>query len=1064
MGFFDRFKRNNKKTVENSIENVIDDSLKFNSDSIFSQLGVGINKDTGEKTYKFGADNNKTIQIITDSDNNILGQTYNSAGKEYSINFYNDGSIKSEKTNLFNSNNGKTNYYSSYDMNTNSVSASGRTKADDDLIKEAQKAWDDLGTTVNVKDLRKQHSTKPSIIKQDVPEYDFNSIEDILGPRPEVVNKPTGNSNLSGSLRDLINQNKQQDINDVVSNNVSSPDTNVTTNTPNKNVDTNVNNNIDTDTLNKNIEDVNALVSNGHDMTIEEYRNNIQNGLDSSLQDELDLYKEYNESVAKARPYYENNGSIYDESIGAKKLKDAEDYAPIAESVRNQNIEDTNKLLNYGHDMSIDEYRNNVILGLSEDDKAELNLYNEYVNQLDSPYYENNGSIHNEDTGINKLEQAEETARRNKKIEEFNKQKQSYIERGKERQRQQEAIDEVNDKLRNVVKDEPAVYDTVDYTKNAHNTEGNSKTADNTSSNPNPDSTNTNTKNKTKTESEPEIEILDTDKSRKNKSNSNIDKNNAIDVEFEMMKEAPKNDTAPNKPNQKPNTNTTTQQSEGSTANPKTIKEQLAATFNEIKDTIKTSREQRNQGIRKNTYGKYEYTRVKTSEGSVGLVRNKRTGDILQRSYRGDKDGKFYGMFFDNNGLIEEEVYGDDSVWGYISRKYQKKNKLHDKRVKGEKAPDYMMDEVKRAWDEASASIKDTVSEEDWEGKFKNAFDFDADKERNKFQEYMSNNNVSGEEPLTEAQQAILDQREKDFINAKETADKEWADWSETNKGKKEKLKKEIEKRKDWAMRARERGATSTEELWNKELNEFQDELNQTISEEKRLKSNKKKANRDYNNRNTEGKINQELKDLGDISQLTERLDELENMDLSKLSAKEKFKINSSKERLKARINNTSDTEEALKHLKKEVTKSSRNIEEMAPKQLLKEVGMPTVFAGFNAVGTYKDNRREGKSVVSSAVRAAGDFVLSETLGPVAYMAVNMVKEVPDLAVKGSAALFKEMRRMNSSSRLTVFGESEFNDTQQLATMRQSGMELAKMSQYRLEQTLMGNEAKYLHK
>ena len=1055
MGFFDKFKRNKRKTVENNIENVIDNSLKFNSDSIFSQLGVGINKDTGEKTYKFGADNNKTIQIITDKDNNILGQTYNSAGKEYGIDFYNDGSIKSERTNLFGSNNGKTNYYSSYDMNTNSVSASGRTKADDDLIKEAQKAWSDLGTTVDVKNLRKQHSTKPSIIKKDVPEYDFDSIEDILGPRPEVVNKPTGKSNLSGSLKDLIDQNKQQqNISDTVVDNVLNSTPSLSSSVNDVSVD-----NMNIDTLNKNIEDVNALVSNGHDMSIEEYRNNIQNGLDSSLQDELDLYKEYNDSVAKARPYYENEGSIYNESIGTKKLKDAEDYAPIADSIRNQNIEDTNKLLNYGHDMSVDEYKKNVILGLSEDDKAELNLYNEYVNQLDSPYYENNGSIYNEDTGINKLEQAEETARRNKKIEEFNKQKQSYIERGKERQRQQEAIDEVNDKLRNVVKEEPAIYDTVDYTKNAHNTEGNTNT-DNTSSNPNPDSTNT----KSNTKSEPEPEILDTDKSRKNKNNNKVDKNSAVDVEFETVKEAPKNDTAPNNPNQKPNTNTTTQQSEESTANPKTIKEQLAATFNEIKDTIKSNRELRNQGIHKRTYGKYEYTRVKTSEGSVGLVRNRRTKDILQKSYRGDKDGKFYGMFFDKEGLIEEEVYGDDSVWGYISRKYQKKNKLHDKRVKGEKAPDYMMDEVKKAWNEASASIKDTVSEEDWEGTFKDAFDFDAEKERGKFQDYMSNNNVSDEKPLTEAQQAILDQREKDFINAKETAEKEWADWSETNKGKKKQLRKEIEKRKDWAMRARERGATSTEELWNKELNEFQDELNQTINEEKRLKSNKKKANQDYNNRNTEGKINQELRDLGDTSKLTQRLDELENMDLSGLSAKEKFKINASKERLKTRINNTNDAEEALKHLRKEVTKSSRNIEEMAPKQLLKEVGMPTVFAGFNAVGTYKDNRREGKSVISSAARAAGDFVLSETLGPVAYMAVNMVKEVPDLAVKGSAALFKEMRRMNSSSRLAVFGESEFNDTQQLATMRQSGIELAKMSQYRLEQTLMGNEAKYLHK
>ena len=125
---------------------------------------------------------------------------------------------------------------------------------------------------------------------------------------------------------------------------------------------------------------------------------------------------------------------------------------------------------------------------------------------------------------------------------------------------------------------------------------------------------------------------------------------------------------------------------------------------------------------------------------------------------------------------------------------------------------------------------------------------------------------------------------------------------------------------------------------------------------------------------------------------------------------------------------------------------------------------MPAVFSGINAIGTYKDNRREGKSVVSSAVRAAGDFVLSETLGMGAYMAVSLVKEVPTMAVQGSAALFKEMRRMNSSSRFSTFGDAQFQDTQQLATMRQSGMELAKMSQYRLEQTLMGNEAKYLHK
>ena len=44
------------------------------------------------------------------------------------------------------------------------------------------------------------------------------------------------------------------------------------------------------------------------------------------------------------------------------------------------------------------------------------------------------------------------------------------------------------------------------------------------------------------------------------------------------------------------------------------------------------------------------------------------------------------------------------------------------------------------------------------------------------------------------------------------------------------------------------------------------------------------------------------------------------------------------------------------------------------------------------------------------------------------------------------------------------FSGAQFADNQQLATMRQSGMEMAKMSQYNLQQTLMGNEANHLHR
>ena len=124
------------------------------------------------------------------------------------------------------------------------------------------------------------------------------------------------------------------------------------------------------------------------------------------------------------------------------------------------------------------------------------------------------------------------------------------------------------------------------------------------------------------------------------------------------------------------------------------------------------------------------------------------------------------------------------------------------------------------------------------------------------------------------------------------------------------------------------------------------------------------------------------------------------------------------------------------------------------------------VMSGVNllgAVGDYKDYRRKGHGVISSAVRTGVQFAAFEALGLYA-LPVMAAKELPGLAVKGATALYKENRRMNSAANQQTFGGAQFMDTQQLATMRQSGMEMAKMAQYNLQQTLMGNEATYLHR
>lgn len=122
-------------------------------------------------------------------------------------------------------------------------------------------------------------------------------------------------------------------------------------------------------------------------------------------------------------------------------------------------------------------------------------------------------------------------------------------------------------------------------------------------------------------------------------------------------------------------------------------------------------------------------------------------------------------------------------------------------------------------------------------------------------------------------------------------------------------------------------------------------------------------------------------------------------------------------------------------------------------------IALNTAFA----IGDYKDFRRKGDGVITASIKAAGKFAIDEALGFYA-LPIELIKSAPSLAIQGAEMLYKENRRMNSAANQQVFGSSQFADNQQLATMRQSGMEMAKMAQYNLQQTLMGAEASYLHR
>ena len=126
--------------------------------------------------------------------------------------------------------------------------------------------------------------------------------------------------------------------------------------------------------------------------------------------------------------------------------------------------------------------------------------------------------------------------------------------------------------------------------------------------------------------------------------------------------------------------------------------------------------------------------------------------------------------------------------------------------------------------------------------------------------------------------------------------------------------------------------------------------------------------------------------------------------------------------------------------------------------------GIGAAFTVKSAVDKYKESRAEGRSVVSSAVRAGASAAAADMLGPWGSVALGLAQAAPGAIIGATNFVASEYRRMNSAANFTPLGGTSFQDSQQLATMRQSGMELAKMSQYNLEQTLMGSEAKHLHR
>ena len=124
-----------------------------------------------------------------------------------------------------------------------------------------------------------------------------------------------------------------------------------------------------------------------------------------------------------------------------------------------------------------------------------------------------------------------------------------------------------------------------------------------------------------------------------------------------------------------------------------------------------------------------------------------------------------------------------------------------------------------------------------------------------------------------------------------------------------------------------------------------------------------------------------------------------------------------------------------------------------------------TSLALFNFGSTYFDQRAEGESRLGSLAYASKELILPEFLGWKTHMALGLAPALAKGVVSGLEGLAQTGREYERAARdQRPFRNNTFVDSQQIYTMRQAGLALAEQSKYSLQQTLIGNEAEYMHR
>ena len=116
------------------------------------------------------------------------------------------------------------------------------------------------------------------------------------------------------------------------------------------------------------------------------------------------------------------------------------------------------------------------------------------------------------------------------------------------------------------------------------------------------------------------------------------------------------------------------------------------------------------------------------------------------------------------------------------------------------------------------------------------------------------------------------------------------------------------------------------------------------------------------------------------------------------------------------------------------------------------------------AINQYGEERESGKGVLGAATSAVVDNALPFLMGFGAYAVGAVAMNAPGAIMGGMEKVNTMARGMAQQSRNIPFNNSTFVDTEQAYTMRQAGMQLAQRSKYNVQQTMLGNEARGLHR